>query len=349
MKNASPCTLADVARHAGVAISTASIALRHDPRLPVETRRRIQKAARQLKYRPDPVLAALVTRRLHRTGRQSFANVAALIDDRWRPIARREWMEKFLNGMHRICEALGYHLDELYMQSDLGGSHGANRVLRARGIRGLALLPMPAHPFDLELDWNEFAVVAVGNLQTPHRFHRVGSDAFASMQIACDQLVAHGYRRIGLVHTLEIERRLRYEWLGSMAKEAYLANKRFTVIPPHLPEVLEEKAFRRWIQKYRPDALISNDDRPYRWLAATGIRIPRDMGYVLLNREVTPRPDTSGIAQHLDIMGENAAELLHTMLSRGETGIPRHAKEVLVYPHWVEGKTIRRQKSVATP
>lgn len=349
MKILQPCTLADVARHAGVAISTASIALRNDPRLPAATRQRIKEVAQQLKYQPDPVLAALVNRRLQRNERASFANVAVVIDDRWKQIARRDWLREFLRGLRGTCRELGYHSDVLYIQSDLGGSHGAGRVLRARGIRGLALLPTPGQPFELTLDWKELSVVAVGNLQIKHRFHRVGSDAFASMQVVCDQLVAHGYRRIGLTHTLEIEHRLRYEWLGAIAKEAYLANRRFEVIPPHLPEVLEEKPFLRWVKQHNPDCLISNDDRPYRWLEAAGWRIPRDIGFVSLNREVTPRPNTSGIAQHLDVMGENAAELLHTLLTRGETGIPRHPKEVLVYPHWVEGQTIRKQKPIATP
>lgn len=257
---------------------------------------------------------------------------------------RADWLHEFLRGMRDTSRELGYQLDTLKIQADLGGSRGANRILRARGIRGLALLPIPTSEIELDIDWQQFSVVAVGNLRMKECFHRVGSDAFASMQLACDRVAALGYRRVGLVHTLGIEQRLRYEWLGAFCKEQYLAQKRFSHVPPWLPEKLEKKEFLSWFQEHRPDCLISHDDRTYMWLIEEGYRIPLDVGFASLNREVLPRPDASCIAQHLDVIGENAAELLHTMLSRGETGVPRHAKEVLVYPHWVEGKTVRRQK-----
>src|ERR1035437_9617752 len=56
-------TLADVARKAGVHVTTVSLALRNHPRLPPHTRERIQALAKRLGYAPDPMLRALVAYR----------------------------------------------------------------------------------------------------------------------------------------------------------------------------------------------------------------------------------------------------------------------------------------------
>ena len=53
-------TLADIARVCSVHVTTVSLALRNSPRLPAETRERIQSTARRLGYTPDPWLRALV-------------------------------------------------------------------------------------------------------------------------------------------------------------------------------------------------------------------------------------------------------------------------------------------------
>ena len=56
-------TMTAVAKRAGVHTTTVSLALRNHPSLPVTTRERIQALAREMGYRPDPGLAALVAYR----------------------------------------------------------------------------------------------------------------------------------------------------------------------------------------------------------------------------------------------------------------------------------------------
>ena len=56
-------TLADIARKAGVHVTTVSLALRNHPRLPVATRQRLCALADQMGYRPDPAMRALVSYR----------------------------------------------------------------------------------------------------------------------------------------------------------------------------------------------------------------------------------------------------------------------------------------------
>src|SRR5690606_6255382 len=65
----------DVAQAAGVSPATVCRALRNDPRITPETSKRVHAAARELGYRPDPLLSALVNRRLGR--RQSDVGTLA--------------------------------------------------------------------------------------------------------------------------------------------------------------------------------------------------------------------------------------------------------------------------------
>ena len=51
-------TLADIAREAGVHVTTVSLALRNHPRLPESTRLRLQNLAKLRGYTPDPWLPA---------------------------------------------------------------------------------------------------------------------------------------------------------------------------------------------------------------------------------------------------------------------------------------------------
>lgn len=81
-------SLRDVAVRAGVSISTASIALRQDPRVKEETRRRIAQAAEELGYRPNGIARDLKTRRtgmiailLHSLGGPFFSELVKGIED----------------------------------------------------------------------------------------------------------------------------------------------------------------------------------------------------------------------------------------------------------------------------
>src|SRR5579862_415818 len=54
-------TLRMVAAGANFHPSTVSLALRNDPRLPAETRRRIHEVARRMGYAPNPLVSALMS------------------------------------------------------------------------------------------------------------------------------------------------------------------------------------------------------------------------------------------------------------------------------------------------
>lgn len=336
-------TLKDVGARAGLSASAASLALRSDPRIPAATQARVRRAARALGYRPDPMLAALVARRQNTTIRTTRANLAALVDDRWPGWPGLAWMDAFVDGMKRTCQQLGYALDVLRISRDLGVPRVADRLLFSRGISGVVLLPLVDHNIALDFRWNQYAAIAIGNPPPTLPLSRVGSDAFKGMQITCERLHAMGYRRIGYANSLSAERRLRHEWVGALGKEFLLRRSELTIVPPFLPEEMSGAGFAAWLGAERPDVVIANDMRVHGWLGEQGRAVPKDVGFVMLNRDFTEMPGVAGIRQHLDIAGATAIEQLHTMLLRGETGFPEVPKEVLIQPRWVDGNTLRRR------
>lgn len=333
---------------AGVTAATASMALRKDPRISSGTQKRVLLAAAKLRYRPDPTLAALVSRR-NGGRRRTFSNMAVLVDGRWLRQGKVQlWMERFFEGMKRMGHHLGYQVEILFYPRDIKPGVDADRILHSRGIRGIALFPTPGDQEELILDWEQYALVVIGHPALPKMPHRVGSDPFAAMNMVCAKLRAGGYLRAGLAHAASQERELRYEFLGAISKEKFIAGNPLKIVRPHLPETFEKAGFLQWVRREQPEAVVTIDEQALVWLREEGIEVPGQIGVVFLNINSVHLPDPSGTSFHSDATGENAVELLHSLLLKGETGFPVWPKEVLVYPEWVEGNTLlRRQRPPA--
>ncbi|HWL52000.1 MAG TPA: LacI family DNA-binding transcriptional regulator [Chthoniobacteraceae bacterium] len=337
-------TLKEVGAHAGVTAATASMALRRDARISLETQKRVQRAAEELEYRPDPILSALVSRRKGTRARRALANLAILIDERWLIQGQPPlWMQGFLDGAAQMAQRLGYEVSPLYYPRDLVPGANADRILHARGIRGVALFPLPGEQKGFTLDWDHYALVVIGHPRLPQMPHRAGSDAFAAMNLICQKLRDYGYRRVGLAHERHQENELRHEFLGALMKEHHL-HRTFRAVPPHLPEQLRRDGFLAWVKKHRPEAIITVEERLLHWLREEGWNVPGEIGIAFLNTHILQTPDASGTLLHNSATGENAIELLHSQLLCGETGFPETVKEMLTFPHWQEGRTLCQQR-----
>lgn len=335
-----PPTMQDIATAAGVSKATVSLALRGDARIPAATRQRIELVATQAGYQPDPMLAALSARR----GQQrATANLAILIDARWGKAAERpRWMKNALLGISTSAEQLGYASCEFRLQTDLAAHRNPDRVLASRGIRGLILLPFYGERPELPaIDWSLYSVVTMGNLMPEMGWHRVGTDAFIAMNLVCEKLREHGFRRIGLAQYLDTECRLRYEWLGSLLKELHLHPDLLQNVPPLLYARPDPAAFIDWYRSERPEVIVSNNEQVLDWLEQAGIRVPQDVSVTLLNRDSARRTDVAGITQHLADAGSATMELLHGLILRGQKGSPKVRREVLIIPDWESGATLR--------
>eukprot|EP01031_Cornospumella_fuschlensis_P011953 gene11953-14618_t len=189
--------MSQLAKRAGVHVSTVSRALHGQRSIPEETRRRIQDLAAKLGYRPDPLLNALCAYRKKIKGVQHTPTLAIIATTpNWKEnLAHRLYCE----GAREWAHSHGYQTEVFVMTpSHLRGRRLAG-ILTTRGIRGVIVLPLADVSVPLDFPWEDFLVVATGyELQTPN-ISRISINHFSALREALLKIHSLGYRRPGLV------------------------------------------------------------------------------------------------------------------------------------------------------
>ncbi len=191
-------TLRVIAREVGVTHATVSMALRNHPSISAKTRRRVQRIAEKLGYRPDPEVAKLMhhLRLKHKPRfKSTIAALTSIPEQLEQPYAAA-----LRRGAQRAAEALGYGFSLFQIEGSDKRNTSLQRMLRSRGIEGVLILPMkgPVKLTDL-LDWSCFSVVVATYGVLAPQFHRVIPDQFDNTRLICNQLASNGHRRIGLI------------------------------------------------------------------------------------------------------------------------------------------------------
>jgi LacI family transcriptional regulator len=334
-------TIRDIAAAAGVHHSTVSRALKNEWRIPVATRERIQAVAKELGYRPDPMLSALMAYRNDGRAKSFQANLAWVTSypkrESWRAFERVD----YFRGALARAEELGYGLDEFWLKEPGMTSRRATEILRSRNIQGLVFIPQPRSRARLNLDWDKFSAITFGRSLASPRLHTVDNDHYTSMAILMRQLKKLGYRRIGMAIWPH-----HYEATDRNCAAAYWA---FQHVPPQkqIPIFMEltpwkKKPFFRWMQKYRPDVVVSFDNEIYVWIQEMGLRIPEEIGFALIAKHAELLPHLSGIDENNKLVGATAVDVLVRLIQRRETGAPTIPISTLVEGRWIAGDSTRR-------
>ncbi len=340
-------SIRDVARQAGVSHTTASLALRRDPRIPAATRRLVEKAATQAGYRRHAVLDSLMAQLRTLKVRPETATLGFITSwptrDGWKSSPNHR---RFFAGAMERAHELGYKLEAFWLREPGMTARRMSAILRARNIEGLLLQSLPQSGGELALDWRHFAAVAKGLTITRPRLHRVISSHFEDMRLVMQQLQRLGYRRPGLVLDKELDARVDHAWLA-----AYLLHQH--ALPPNdrVPALIlragqEAKQFGAWRQQHQPEAVLFTGLPVPAWVAALGLRVPHDLGLVHLDWSAEVAP-LAGVDLDVEALGAAAVDLLVGQLHAHEHGIPRREKIVAVSGRWVPGTSLRRKKGRA--
>nr|MDA3873844.1 hypothetical protein [Kiritimatiellia bacterium] len=126
------------------------------------------------------------------------------------------------------------------------------RMLEARGIRGIILLPLPEAPSFF--DWSPFAVVGIGENAASIGIHYISYDHDHAIETAYAQLRSRGYRNIGFCNLAESESRNRHLFFAAYMKCRYLDG--LEVYPPFLFSDSRESPL-TWSRKHRLDAVLA--------------------------------------------------------------------------------------------
>ncbi|MCU0793388.1 MAG: LacI family transcriptional regulator [Opitutaceae bacterium] len=340
--------MSTIAVRAGVSKNTVSLALRHDPQIPPHTRRRIEKIAHELGYAKNPVVAQLMTelRKAHPAGhRRTLALINA--NQSARAFTSHPTIPAYVEGCRRRAVQLGYTLDEFWLHEPELYGERFNRILRARGIRGLIVVGLMNEnrlPPRFSVTWQNHAVVVTGVRTREPTLSFACVDHHALVIEAMEQARLLGYRRPALVLEDSIDRLVdrRFSsgfWTGQLALEP----------TGRVPAYLEVEAtraeparFARWWGAHRPDCILTLHTVVAEWLEAAGLRAPRDVGLIQLELR-RGCEDWAGMDQHNDLTGEAAVDMLLALLHNAEIGLPSAPRATLVGASWLPGKTVLPQ------
>lgn len=310
-------TIREVAKAAGVSITTVSRALNGYSDVNLDTKRRIMEVAERLNYHPSQVARSLVMKRTRTIG--------LLISDFNREPGGQYFMFDVLAGIHERLAAVGYDLtlvstttaqQRLVSYLDLCTEKRFDGVI-VMGIRlddpyvhEVVEAPLPSVVIDLPLLSKHCAYVMADNVN--------------GARFAVRHLTERGHRKIGFVNghqhaAVSQERRRGYEEACRAQKIAFDADwvydSDFT-LEGGIRGVQELRARHKDMTAifFASDLMAIG---ALRYCREEGIQVPEDLALVGfdnidLTQFVTPAIST--IAQPLYEMGATAAELLVGML-----------------------------------
>lgn len=338
-------TLKDIAAAAGVSPMSVSLALRNSPRVSAETRARVQALAEKMGYRPNAFAANLVQHRISRNARYqaslAFIHCCQRAED-WK---RSGTHSRFRTGALARAGALGYQLEELWLEDPRLATDTLQRLLHHRGIPGLLLsslndnlLSQPGYMSRFHgLDIAPLACASVGWRMEQPPIHCASNDQFHSAALAVKQLRALGYQRLGLVISATTDQALDHRY-----RAGYLAHQDSAAGEPPLPVIAPgptgRSRFLRWFREWRPDAIISQIPHVLPWLRHAHFSVPGDVAVALLDLQFGRHDEgCAGVNQNHEQVGMAAVDLVVSQIQRHESGCPPYQKSLLIQGEWVHG------------
>lgn len=354
-------TLADIAREAGVHTTTVSLVMRNHPRIPLETKERIKAIAQKMGYAPDPMMRALISYRTQKTARKNPPTIAYLTNWKtrwgWKKITAHP---DFYQGAVEKAQELGFRVDHFWL-GEPSLTHGRlNSILRNRGITGLIIA---SHGFalgdTLKLDWSRFSAIKIDYYPHQPLLHNVTNHQCDIARLAMRRAMSFGYRRIGFVmhrgwdysvdnywtagflceqqHFAESERIPAYIFPDSGPVESWLNEY-------GMPGVVDPTNFKKWLDRYRPEIILSKAEFIMPTLQALGMSVPKDVAFADLFLEDCSG-GVAGVRQNHKAVGALAVELLASQLQFNKYGVPDTPTTTFVEGTWFDGASCPDRKS----
>lgn len=337
------CTMSDVARRAGVHPATVSRALRDDPRITPSVRVAVRRAAADLGYRTNPLVAALMSAR--RAGRTpvyqaSFAYVTKY------PAERAAWFRRdfgqLLVGARERARAQGYHVEEFNLHDPAMTPRRATEILRSRNIHGLLIAPLHSVHEPVEVDWSAFCTVAVGYSLGHVAVSRVAHNHSTGFSLAARHCRAAGWQRLGLALQRRVHEKVEKRWVAASLLDQS-EQPRADRVPPLLLDEPGGEPFFTWFRRHRPEVVLTVDaPTVIAWLKQLGHAVPRDVSVVALDRRPHDR-GLAGIDQDYANLGASAVDMLVGMTQRNDRGLPAKPLTVLSDGVWIPGRSLARR------
>jgi len=353
-------TLSDVARKAGVHVTTVSQALRNHPSIAAATRARLQALALEMNYRPDPFLRSLVAYRARRSAGDKMPTLAYVTNWHtrwgWKKVAAHSG---FYAGAEAKATELGFRLEHFWLHEPGFTQKRLAETLAARGIDGVIVASHSRELGDqLQLDWEHLCAVKIDYFPHEPRLHNVTNNQCNIIRLAMRRLMGLGYRRMGFVVHRGWDHAVDNNWTaGYLTAQQELASA--DRLPAHIfPEMhpvsrwfhetnasvlADPVPFQKWLDRYRPDVVIAKAAYVLPLIKDLGLKIPQDIAFADLFLE-EPGGSIGGVRQNHDRVGATSVEIVAGQLQHHKFGIPTIPIKTYVDGTWFDGASCPSRK-----
>jgi len=339
-------TMRDIAKLANVSGVTVSLALRKHSSIPQRTRERIEEIARQIGYRPDPALSALMA---YRRGAKpsGYQGTIAWINPHIHPeyVRNAPPFSLYFQGASERCVELGYKLEEFPLVDFNMNYKQLSKVLYSRNIQGVIFSPQErhqAHISTISFNWDRFSSVSLGFSLVRPQLHTIVPAQYRSARLAMRKLRSLGYRRIGCISNETLNKRTDSNFLGG-----YLVEQCRVPVDCRIPVFTMSRdrdympECRKWCRLHKPDAILDFSDRSSYSLQLLRSLQNHKLGIASIDLQDEPS-ELAGINQNSRLVGRVAADEVAGLILANRRGIPDIPKRVLIEGSWVDGPSAPR-------
>ena len=313
MARPSRATIRDVARLAGVAPSTVSMALSNHAEIAEDTRRTIREAAAKLQYTPNHAARSM-------RGELERA-IGVVIPHSSAHVFSHPYFMGILGGITEVANDRDFMVILSTAREENRGEIAYVKMLRERRVDGIILASAPL--FDrnvMELALSGFPFVFLGRYPLNADLAAVGVDDTGGAALMAAHLLGHGYRSIvhitgPLQHLSAMDRRDGFR--QAMAGAGIAVHDQDLIEGDYSEESGRLAAERILERPQLPEAVFAgNDEMAYGALTVFrrhGLRVPEDIalaGFDNLDIARVMSPSLTTVLQPIHQLGAAAAERL---------------------------------------
>lgn len=307
--------LADVAREAGVSLSTASRALNSAYGVSAATRGRVLEIAQRLEYVASPEASRLAS-----GATRTVALVVPHID-RW-------YFGEMVSGLEEVLSDAGHDVLLYHIGGPEARSEFFTNLPARRKVDAVVVVAVPVTDHERRrLELMGVTIVAAGGQDASYPYVSI-NDATAVRQ-ATDHLLRLGHRRIAMITAVDPDRageatrqgRNRGFFEGMAAAEVSIDEE--LVVTANWGGIQAAEAMEKILSASElPSAVLAHSDEmalgAMRTLRRAGLRVPEDISIIGIDdHPLAELVDLTTVRQPVREQGVRAAELLMALL-RGE-------------------------------
>lgn len=334
----------NIADSVGLSKSAVSLALRNDPRIPLATRDRVKEVAEQMGYHRNPLVDTLMAQLRSSRDSDFRANLGLVNCAPQKDLGSNHTFRRLREGVIDRASQLGYGVEEFWLHEPGLKPERLRQIVETRGIHGLIQVATIEHKTggaEYVDFWFHFTCSVIGVPHFHQHLHCASNDQYQTSRRAAQKAINLGYRRPVLFIPPEDDTLLDNKFSAGFMSVTYEVEQVDFIPPQWLRTDRMELALAR-IKELKADVVISNKTELYGALAASGVMMPKQMGFIHLDWH-DAIPHIAGMRQNNRLVGGAGVDLVISQLHKNEVGPQEYPQLLEIESVWVDGPSVKDQ------